>query len=205
MTKDEGMTKSEGQKARGEYDPFQDDAEKAVVREEPDDENDEALTTNDERMTKSEIAYDDFGDAFWDAPAESIIREESRDKRIYDLEERTARFGEVVIDFAKTIPQSPVTSRIISQLVGAGTSVGANYVEADDAVSKKEFLKSIGTCKKETRETKHFLRMAVRAVPALKPEARKLWMEARELHLIFSKIWRSGRMNDAARITKDKE
>ena len=161
--------------------------------------------TNDEGMTKSEIACDDFGDAFWDAPAESIIREESRDKRVYDLEERTAKFGEVVIDFAKTIPQSPVTSRIIGQLVGAGTSIGANYVEADDAVSKKEFLKSIGTCKKETRETKHFLRMAVRVVPALKSEARKLWMEARELHLIFSKIWRSGRMNDAARITKDKE
>ena len=143
-------------------------------------------------MTKSEVACDDFDDAFWDAPAESIIREEPRDKRVYDLEERTAKFGEVVIDFAEAIPQSPVTSRIIGQLVGAGTSIGANYVEADDAVSKKEFLKSIGTCKKETRETKHFLRMAVRAVPKLKPEARKLWMEARELHLIFSKIWRSG-------------
>ena len=62
-----------------------------------------------------------------------------------------------------------------------------------DAVSKKEFLKSIGTCKKAAREVKHFLCMAVRAVPALKPEARKLWLEARELHLIFSKIWRSGK------------
>ena len=76
---------------------------------------------------------------------------------------------------------------------GAATSVGANYVEADDAVSKKEFLKSIGTCKKETREVKHFLRMAVRAVPELKPKARSLWLEARELHLIFSKIWRNGK------------
>jgi len=161
--------------------------------------------TKDEGMTKSEIACDDFDDAFWDAPAESIIREEPRDKRVYDLEERTAKFGEVVIDFAKTIPQSPVTSRIIGQLVGAGTSIGANYVEADDAVSKKEFLKSIGTCKKETRETKHFLRMAVRAVPALKPEARKLWMEARELHLIFSKIWRSGQeMTKDEGMTKSK-
>jgi hypothetical protein len=51
----------------------------------------------------------------------------------------------------------------------------------------------IGTCRKEARETKHFLRMTVRAVPKLKPEARKLWMEAKELHLIFSKIWRSKR------------
>jgi four helix bundle protein len=120
-----------------------------------------------------------------------MIREEASDKRVYDLEERTARFGEAVIDFAKTVPQNAVTNRIVNQLVGAGTSVGANYVEADDAVSKKEFLKSIGTCKKETREVKHFLRMAVRAAPALKSEARKLWVEARELHLIFSKIWRS--------------
>jgi hypothetical protein len=71
---------------------------------------------------------------------------------------------------------------------------GANYVEADDAVSKKEFLKSIATCKKETRDVKHFLRMAVRAAPKLKLEARKLWLEARERHLIVSKIWRSGKI-----------
>jgi hypothetical protein len=63
--------------------------------------NDEARMTKDEGMTKSEIACDNFDDAFWDAPAESIIREEPRDKRVYDLEERTAKFGEVVIDFAK--------------------------------------------------------------------------------------------------------
>jgi four helix bundle protein len=107
------------------------------------------------------------------------------------LEERTARFGEAVIDFARTIPQDAVTNRLISQLVGAATSVGANYVEADDAVSKKEFLKSIGTCRKEARETKHFLRMIVRAVPGLTPRARALWLEAKELHLIFSKIWRN--------------
>ena len=120
-----------------------------------------------------------------------FVREEAETKRIYDLEERTAQFGEAVIDFGKTIAQDAVTNRLIGQLVGAATSVGANYVEADDAVSKKEFLKNIGTCRKEARETKHFLRMLVRAVPGLKPEARKLWSEARELHLIFSKIWRN--------------
>ena len=157
--------------------------------------NDEGMKGNDEaRMTKSENARDDFDEAFWNNAAVSVVREEPSGKRVYDLKERTAIFGEAVIDFAKTIPQSAVTNRIISQLVGTGTSIGANYVEADDAVSKKEFLKSIGTCKKETREVKHFLRMAVRAVPELKPEARgELWMEARELHLIFSKIWRSGK------------
>lgn len=153
--------------------------------------NEEARRRKPEGMTKSETARDDFDEAFWNNGAASVVREEPCEKRVYDLEERTARFGEAVIDFAKTIPQSAVTNRIISQLVGAGTSVGANYLEADDAVSKKEFLKNIGTCRKEARETKHFLRMIVRAVPELKPEARKLWTEARELNLIFSKIWRN--------------
>ena len=141
-------------------------------------------------MTKSENAQQD-DDSFWNDDETAFVRGEPCTKPVYDLEERTARFGEAVIDFAKTILQSAVTTRIISQLVGAGTSVGANYVEADDAVLKKEFLKNIGTCKKEARETKHFLRMAVRAVPELKPQARKVWIEAKELHLIFSKIWRS--------------
>ncbi len=154
--------------------------------------NDEALMSNDDGMTKSKATREDFEEVFSNTRTTPVVREEPEQKRIYDLEERTARFGEAVIDFARSIPQDAVTNRIISQLVGAATSVGANYAEADDAVSKKEFLKSIGTCRKETRETKHFLRMAVRAVPELKPDARKLWLEARELHLIFSKIWRSG-------------
>src|SRR5262245_53299265 len=150
--------------------------------------------TNDEGMTKSEKRTES-DNSFWDDEHTPFVREEPAKNRVYDLEERTARFGEGVIDFAKTIPQNPVTNRLISQLVGAGTSVGANYVEADDSVSKKDFLKSIGTCRKEARETKHFLRMIARAVPALKLQARELWMEARELHLIFSRIWR-GRKNE---------
>jgi four helix bundle protein len=141
--------------------------------------NDEARMAKPEGMTKSENPRNYFEEAFWDDGAASVIREEPGEKRVYDLEERTARFGEAIIGFAKTIPQSAVTNRIISQLIGAGTSVGANYLETDDAVSKKEFLKNIGTCRKEARETKHFLRMIVRAVPELKPEARKLWTEAR--------------------------
>ena len=158
--------------------------------------NDEARMTNDERMTISQETPNDCEDAFWNSDPIPVVREEAGEKHPYDLEERTARFGEAIIDFAKAIPQSAVTNRIISQLIGAGTSVGANYVEADDAVSKKEFLKNIGTCKKEAREVKHFLRMAVRTDPELKSQARRLWMEAKELHLIFSRIWRSGR-NDS--------
>lgn len=154
--------------------------------------NDEARMTNVESMTKlKEQKTRVHNDWSWNDSETSVVREEADGKLVYDLEERTARFGEAIIDFAKTIPQGPLTGRIISQLVGAGTSVGANYVEADDAVSKKEFLKCIGTCRKEARETKHFLRMTVRAVPKLRSQARELWMEAKELHLIFSKIWRT--------------
>ena len=136
-------------------------------------------------MTKSKNRNSSADESFWYDDAESVVREEPTKLLVYDLEERTARFGEAVIDFAKQIPQDAVTNRLISQLVGASTSVGANYVEADDAVSKKEFLKSIGTCRKEARETKHFLRMIVRAVLEVKPRPRTLWLEAKELHLIF--------------------
>ena len=109
----------------------------------------------------------------------------------YDLEERTARFGETIVRFAKRIPQSPVNRSLIDQLVRAGTSVGANYCEADDAVSKRDFRHKIAVCKKEARETKHWLRMVATTEEDLKDEARKLWHEAKELHLIFAAILRS--------------
>ncbi len=114
-----------------------------------------------------------------------------RGTQTFDLEERTASFGEAVIEFAKGVPRNPITLPLIGQLVRSGTSVGANYCEADDAVSKKDFRHRIGTCKKEARETKHWLRMIAKAEPDTKPEARALWQEAKELHLIFAKIYRA--------------
>lgn len=74
----------------------------------------------------------------------------------YDLEERTAKFGEQIIDFAKTIPQNPINIPLISQLIRAGTSIGANFCEADDAETPKDFIHKLGICKKEARETKHW-------------------------------------------------
>jgi len=112
------------------------------------------------------------------------------EKPTFDLEERTALFGEAVLQFAKKIPVNPVTKPLINQLVRAGTSAGANYCEADDAVSKKDFKNKIGTCRKEARETKLWLRMIATAEPETKPDARNLWQEAKELHLIFAAIWR---------------
>ncbi len=114
-------------------------------------------------------------------------------KTKFDLEERTARFGEEVIRFAKKIPENAVTRPLISQCVRAGTSIGANYCEADDAESRKDFVHKIGICKKEARECKHWLRMIVVAVPELTHGARVLWQEAKELNLIFNAITRSSR------------
>ena len=112
-------------------------------------------------------------------------------KKVYDLAERTARFGEAIIRFAKSIPVTPVTRDMITQMVDAGTSIGANYMEADEGVSKKDFRNKIGIVKKEAKETKHWLRMMATAVPELACDARVLWQEAKELGLIFAKIWRS--------------
>jgi len=123
---------------------------------------------------------------------ELVLREEAERQnfKTNDLMERTAKFGEAVIRLAKRIPQNPVNNRLIVQLVGAGTSVGANYCEADDAVSGKDYKKSIGTCRKESKESMFFLRMIATAEENLTEEARTVWREAKELNLIFGSIWR---------------
>jgi four helix bundle protein len=111
--------------------------------------------------------------------------------RKYDLENWTAEFSERVIDFALELERNAVTLPLITQLVRAATSIGANYCEADDAETKRDFRHKIGLCRKEARETKYWFRMIARARPRIKPIARPLWQEAKELHLIFSKIRRS--------------
>lgn len=130
----------------------------------------------------------------WDVD-DAVLREEPDVPVPYDLEERTALFGEAIIDFCAEIPLGPRTNRLVDQLTGCGTSIGANYGEADDALSKKDFAKTIGICRKEARETRFYLRMIARACPDHKPKARLLWQEAKELHLIFSKIRRTTLQN----------
>ena len=108
----------------------------------------------------------------------------------YDLEERTAKFGEDIIGFCKSIPRGIITDPLINQLIRCGTSVGANYSEADVAESRKDFRHKIGICKKESREAKHFIRMMVKASPETRKEAKSLWQEAKELNLIFNAIFK---------------
>jgi four helix bundle protein len=110
----------------------------------------------------------------------------------FDLEERTSAFGEAIIRFAKRIARSPVNDRLINQIVGCGTSIGANC-EANEGVSKKDFRNIIGHCVKESKETKFFLRMIATAEPKLAGEARSLYRDAKELHLIFATMFRNAR------------
>ncbi|MBI2036092.1 four helix bundle protein [Candidatus Microgenomates bacterium] len=106
----------------------------------------------------------------------------------YDLEERTAKFAEDIIELCKKVPKNVVTIPIITQLVRAGTSIGANYCEANGASSKKDFRNKIFICKKEAKETKYWLRMLAKAIEEQREECRSLWQEAQEFTLIFSKI-----------------
>jgi four helix bundle protein len=110
------------------------------------------------------------------------------DKKKYDLEGRTAQFGEAVIGFVRTLPQDPVNNPLINQIVRAATSIGANYMEADGAESKKDFQHKISICRKESKETKHWLRMIAKANPGRQAECQALSKEAQELTLIFSSI-----------------
>ena len=112
------------------------------------------------------------------------------ERHAFDLEERTARFGEAIICFVKKVSRAPENGRLVSQLVGCGTSIGANYCEANEAVSKKDFKCIIGRCVKEAKETRFFLRMIAASEPGMADEARTLYREAKELHLIFAAIYR---------------
>lgn len=111
----------------------------------------------------------------------------------FDLEERTAKFGENIIGLCKNIQQDTITRPLISQLIRSATSIGANYMEANGASSKKDFINKIFICKKESQETKHWLRMLVGCCDSKKEEMRKFWKECQELTLIFQKISNSCR------------
>lgn len=123
----------------------------------------------------------------------SIQDQMSNDKKKFDLQERTAKFGEDIIDFVKRLPNDLVNRRLLDQIIRSGTSVGANYMEADGAESKKDFRHKIGICKKESKESMHWLRMVARANPSYGDDCRRLWQETKELTLIFSSILRSNK------------
>lgn len=118
---------------------------------------------------------------------------EFKNEKIYDLEERTAIFAENVILLCKGIVENTITRPIISQLIRAATSIGANYLETNGASSKKDFANKIYIYKKESQESRHWLRMLATCYPDKKNTIAKLWKEAHELSMIFHKISKSTR------------
>ena len=117
-----------------------------------------------------------------------MARDADGSGKVYDLGERTAQFGESVIRFARRLPRTPVVMPLVSQLVRSSTSVGANYMEAGAAQSGKDFDHKVGICKKEARETMHWLRMVSAADDSVQDDCRQMWQEAHELTMIFSAI-----------------
>lgn len=95
-------------------------------------------------------------------------------KSAYDLEERTAKFAENIVFTVTPIKKNVVNLPIISQLVRAATSIGANYCEANDASSRRDFRNKIYLCKKEANETKYWLRILAQAQPDFKDKIRIL-------------------------------
>lgn len=115
----------------------------------------------------------------------------------YNLEERTAKFGEAIIIFCKNISQDAISKPIITQIIRSATSIGANYMEANGASSRKDFANKIFICKKEAQETKHWLRMLLQCVDDQKKrEIYRLSKESQELILIFQKISSTLRQNE---------
>lgn len=116
------------------------------------------------------------------------MRNNSSKKQEYFLEERTSVFGENIIEFVSKLTKNSVNSSVINQLVRSATSIGANYTEANGASSKRDFQNKIYICKKESKETKFWLRMLAKSNPEQKDSCRKFWAECQELTKIFSKI-----------------
>jgi four helix bundle protein len=108
--------------------------------------------------------------------------------REYDLEEKLEVFGENIIDLVKKVPNNIITVPIIDQLIRSGTSVGANYMEANGASSRLDFRNKIYICKKESKETMHWLRMLARTCDLVKDDCRTMWSETQGYAKMFSKI-----------------
>lgn len=106
----------------------------------------------------------------------------------YNLEERTKEFSKNIIKFLRKIKKHKINENITSQLLRSATSVGANYCEANNASSKKDFKNKIFICKKEIQETKYWIEMLAEANPEERENLKCFWKEAHEITLIFNKI-----------------
>lgn len=101
--------------------------------------------------------------------------------RVYDLEERTLAFAKAVRDYVNKLPRTISNLENGKQLVRSSRSVGANYIEANEALSKKDFAHRVKICRKEAKETRFWLELT-------EPKNNQLFQEATELMKIFGSI-----------------
>lgn len=117
------------------------------------------------------------------------MRETVENRKIYDLEARTFVFAKDVRVFVKNIPRTISSIEDGKQLIRSSGSVGANYIEANESLSKKDFQMRIKICRKEAKESAYWLKLMIEThgLPNT-PEGLRLLQEAGELTKIFSSI-----------------
>ena len=113
----------------------------------------------------------------------------------YDLKERTTVLAETILSLIKKTKANDVNKNIVAKISRSGTSVGANYMEADGAESRKDFEHKMSICRKEAKETMYWVRLLSGEDFINIEECRKIWKEAQELVFIFSAIITSSRKN----------
>jgi four helix bundle protein len=113
----------------------------------------------------------------------------AKNSKQYDLEDRTLAFAKDVRSFVKKLPKTLANIEDGRQLIKASGSVGANYIEANEALSKKDFIMRIKICRKEGKESRYWLRLiCTEDIKELEEERRDLEREASELTSIFGSI-----------------
>jgi len=106
----------------------------------------------------------------------------------YDLEERTLEFARAILKFAKNSPKTVSNDEIVKQLIRSAGSTGANYIEANEALSKKDFVMRIKICRKEAKETAYWLKLVETSGESAEKQRQQLIQEATEITKIFGAI-----------------
>jgi four helix bundle protein len=129
----------------------------------------------------------------------------AQNSKQYDLEERTYQFASQIRNLIKRLPRTIANNEDGSQLIRASGSVGANYIEANESLSKKDFVMRIKICRKEAKESRYFLRLIdIGDNQELEKERNKLTQEATELMNIFGSILRKSEARNSKFETNSK-
>jgi four helix bundle protein len=112
----------------------------------------------------------------------------NQNRKRFDLEDRTLEFSKRIIHLAKALHQSDINKNLINQVIRSGTSVGANYCEANETETKKDFMFRLRICRKEAKETVYWLNLIIEANRDFENRIIPLLQETIELVKIFASI-----------------